>query len=70
MMANLKASGATTNQQGTERATLSVKEAARVLGVGKNQLYAAVKVGEMPVVRIGSRLLISRAVLERMLSGE
>jgi excisionase family DNA binding protein len=69
-MTSLKTGEAVAKQLGTERATLSIKEAAHVLGVGKNQMYAAVRAGEVPVVKIGSRLLVSRAILERMLLGE
>jgi excisionase family DNA binding protein len=69
-MADLKTGVTKISLQGTERATMSIKEAARVLGVGKNLMYAAVRVGDVPVVKIGSRLLVSRAILEGILSGE
>ena len=50
--------------------TLTIKEAARRLGIGRNQCYQAAHRGEIPVVRIGKRLLVPRVALERMLSGE
>jgi len=50
-------------------ATLGIKEAARILGIGKNQAYQAAHSGELPVLRIGGRILVSRAVLDRMLAG-
>jgi excisionase family DNA binding protein len=53
-----------------QRATVGVKEAAQILGIGKNQAYAAARNGELPVVRIGGRILVSRAALEKMLQGE
>ena len=54
----------------TERQTLSVEEAARLLGLGRGAAYAAAKSGELPVIRIGKRLLVPRVQLERMLTGE
>jgi excisionase family DNA binding protein len=50
-----------------ERQTLTVEQAAEVLGVGRNSAYEAVRRGEIPVVRIGRRLVVPRAALERML---
>jgi excisionase family DNA binding protein len=53
----------------TERKTLSVKEAAKVLGVGVNQAYEAIHRGEIPAVRIGKRILVPVAALEQKLAG-
>lgn len=52
------------------RATLTVEEAARRLGIGRNQAYDAVHRGEIPVIKIGKRLLVPLAAFERMLNGE
>ena len=54
----------------SRRETLSIVEAAHRLGIGRNQAYDAAKRGEIPVIKIGKRLLVPRAALERMLSGE
>jgi len=51
-----------------ESLTLSVPEAARLLGIGRNTAYEAVKTGQLPSVKIGNRVLVPRAALERMLS--
>jgi excisionase family DNA binding protein len=51
------------------RATVTVLEAAEILGVGRNQAYEGVKNGQIPVIRIGKRLLVPMAALERMLQG-
>ena len=51
-----------------ERQTLSVEDAARVLGLGRNSAYLAVKRGEIPVIRIGHRLVVPKAALERLLA--
>ena len=48
--------------------TMSVPEAGRQLGLGKNGSYAAVARGEIPVLRFGSRLRVPVVALERMLS--
>ena len=53
-----------------QRATLTVDEAALRLGIGRNAAYDAVKCGEIPSIRIGRRLLVPVAALERMLAGE
>lgn len=54
------------------RRTLSVREAASVLGVSAAHAYRAARCGELPVVRIGGRILVLRAAFERLLgeSGE
>ncbi len=51
-----------------DKLTLSVEEAAKVLGIGRNLCYDKVKTGEIPVIRIGRRLLVPRAALEKLLS--
>ena len=54
----------------TERLTWTVEEAARKLGIGKNQAYEAVKRGEIPVVKIGKRLLVPAAAFARLLDAQ
>jgi excisionase family DNA binding protein len=49
------------------RMTLTVNEAAKRLGIGRNQAYEAIKRGEIPAIRIGKRLLVPEAMLDRML---
>ncbi len=53
-----------------ERQTLSVEEAARILGIGRTSAYRAVARGELSHVRIGARILIPMAALERLLNGQ
>jgi excisionase family DNA binding protein len=48
--------------------TMSVPEAGRQLGVGKNGAYAAAARGEMPVIKIGSRLRVPVVAFDRMLA--
>ena len=49
--------------------TMSVDEAAVRLGIGRNSAYEAAKRGELPTIKVGKRILVLRAVLERMLDG-
>ncbi len=51
-----------------DRETMTVPEAARRLGVSGSAFEAARR-GEIPTIRIGRRLLVPRAALERLLSG-
>ena len=48
----------------------SVDEAAELLGISNTTLRFIVKQGQIPVVRIGRRVLISRKVLDEVASGE
>jgi excisionase family DNA binding protein len=48
-------------------AVLTVPEAAQLLRLARNTAYAAARRGQIPTVRIGRRILIPRAALERML---
>jgi hypothetical protein len=50
--------------------TLSVPIAGRIyFGLGRNASYEAVKRGEIPVIKIGSRLRVPVVALEQMLRG-
>lgn len=50
--------------------TTTVPAAAKRLRIGRNQAYKAAASGELPVIKIGRRLLVLTAVLDRMLNGE
>lgn len=52
------------------RLTLDVVEAGRLAGLGRNASYEAARSGEMPVVKIGGRLLVPRRAWEAKLNGE
>lgn len=49
------------------RRTYKIEEAARLLGVGRNQAYEAARRGDFAVIRLGKRLLVPRAALDRLL---
>lgn len=58
----------TTRERTLERQTLTVEEAAKRLGIGRNSAYQAARTGELPTIRIGKRLVVPRQALERMLA--
>jgi excisionase family DNA binding protein len=47
--------------------TISVPEAGRRLGLGKNLSYEAARRGELPVLRFGRKLRVPLVALERLL---
>jgi excisionase family DNA binding protein len=53
----------------TQRQTLTVEDFGRVIGIGRNGAYAAVQRGEVRAVKIGRRLLIPLAEVDRLLNG-
>ena len=54
-----------------ERMTVPVwPDAGQMLGLGRNATYDAVVRGEIPVLRIGRRILVPRKALERLVNGE
>jgi excisionase family DNA binding protein len=50
-----------------ERLTYTLNEAARRLGISRALAYEAANRGELPVCRIGRRMLVPRAALLRLL---
>jgi len=50
-----------------DRPTLTVEEAGELLGISRNSAYQAVKTGEIPVLRVGKRLLVPTARLRVLL---
>lgn len=58
----------------SEPHTLTVEQAASVLGIGRTLAYEAARttgnIGGIPVLRVGRRLLVPRAALERRLAGQ
>lgn len=51
-----------------KRLTMTVGEAAKRLGIGRNQGYEAARNGQIPTIKIGKRLLVPEAALENMLA--
>jgi excisionase family DNA binding protein len=50
-----------------ERQTYKVTEAAKLLGIGRNGCYEAIGRGDLPAIRLGKRLVISKATINKML---
>lgn len=55
---------------GLARQTLTVEEAAQILGIGRTLAFEMARRGELPALRLGRRLVVPRAALEKMLRGE
>ncbi|MFI5042378.1 MAG: helix-turn-helix domain-containing protein, partial [Acidimicrobiales bacterium] len=55
--------------RGAPRLTLTVEEAVALLGISRTLAYELVARGDLPCLRLGRRVLISRQALERMVHG-
>jgi excisionase family DNA binding protein len=47
--------------------TVSVVEAGRLLGLGRNASYEAATRGDLPTIRIGGRIFVPRKALDALL---
>ncbi len=52
-----------------EHRVVTVGEAASILRISRGSAYEAARRNEIPTIRIGRRLLVPLAALERMLDG-
>jgi excisionase family DNA binding protein len=53
-----------------DRSVFTIEEAGcEILGLSRPSAYAAAHNGELPVIRVGRRLLVPRAAFERLLEG-
>ena len=52
-----------------EKLTLTITEAAQLLGISRTTAYELARQGKIPVLRLGKRLVVPKAALERMLEG-
>lgn len=57
--------------QGTDEVsmTMTVSEAARVLGISRSSAYECVRRGELRAVRLGRRLVVPRSAVTELLQG-
>lgn len=53
-----------------ERSTMTVEEAARVLGISRSSAYECVRRGELRAVRLGRRLVVPRLAVDQLLAGD
>jgi excisionase family DNA binding protein len=49
--------------------TYSVEQAARILGISRIAAYGYANDGTLPIIRLGKRMLVPKAALERLLAG-
>lgn len=56
------------NDQSDEKLTITVEEAGKRLGISRATAYALANQGQLPVIRLGKRLLVSKVGLERMVN--
>ena len=57
------------DSNGLAALTLTIPEAARLLGISTSKAYEAARAGEIPTVRLGTRVLVSRRRLEELIDG-
>ena len=50
-----------------ERATITVEEAAPILGIGRSSAYNAAARGDLETIRVGKRILVPVPKLRRLL---
>ena len=50
-----------------KRATYTVAEATQLLGISMSSIYSAIRRGEIPVIRVGRRVLIPRSLFNDLL---
>ncbi len=53
-----------------ESLTISVEDAAKLLGISRGLAYEAARRGELPTIRLGRRLLVPRARLLELVGAE
>jgi len=51
-----------------ERRTVSVSEAARILGISRAHAYDCVRTGDLPSIALGRRVVVPRQALEELLA--
>ena len=49
------------------RLTLRVEEAAKLLGISRGLAYHLIRVGELPSLRLGRRLVVPRRALDQLI---
>jgi excisionase family DNA binding protein len=52
----------------SDRLTFTVDETRKKLGLSRGLIYQAIHEGQIPSIRIGRRILIPRAALEKLLA--
>lgn len=58
-----------TSEVAMDRWTVTVEEAAQMLGISRSSAYECVRRGELTALRLGRRLVVPRRALEELLGG-
>jgi excisionase family DNA binding protein len=64
----LKRSADTASDSRPEKIAFSAGEVCRALGIGRTHLYELIKTGALETVKLGSRRLITRDAIDRLLA--
>ncbi len=56
------------SRRGPSARTYSVREVAEILGVSKSTAYECVRTGQLPAVKLRSRILVPVEAIERFLA--
>lgn len=56
-------------QSQSQSLTLTIPQAAELLGISVSKAYEAAKAGDLPTVKLGARVLVSRRRLEELIDG-
>lgn len=48
--------------------TMGVDRAARLLGIGRDACYNAIRAGQLPSIRMGRKILVPKVALARLLN--
>ena len=56
------------NSTNLECRTMSVTDAARVLGISRTTAYECVRAGDLPSVRLGGRIVVPTQAVDRLLA--
>jgi excisionase family DNA binding protein len=54
----------------SQRKTCTIGEAGEMLGIGRAASYEAARRGDIPTLKIGRRIVVPLAALERLLTGD
>ena len=56
------------DEDGHATLTLTIPETAELLGISLSKAYEAARLGQIPTIRLGTRILVSRRRLEEMVN--
>jgi excisionase family DNA binding protein len=53
----------------SESLTLTIPETAQLLGISVSKTYEAARLGQLPTIKVGTRVLVSRRRLQEFIDG-